>query len=221
MSLSVALDASIAGLVRLGTASIEGARVEAESAALRAEIEAFRAEFRARHGGQRSAEIPGAEAARALYKALGIDPTKTRPSSEALARRILKGEGLPPINTLVDALNLCSVKHQLPFGLYDRDRITPPVTLRLGRAGESYEGIRKAVVNVEGRPVLADAGGPFGNPTSDSGRTAVGPSTVNAWVVLYAPSSLPAAQVEAITVDAAQTMARSCGGRIAGLTHTG
>ena len=117
--------------------------------------------------------MPGAADARALYKALGLDPTKTRPSNEALLRRVLKGEALYRVNTLVDALNLCSLRAQLPFGLYDLDRVEPPVVLRRGAPGESYEGIRKGAVNVEGRPVLVDAHGPFGNPTSDSARTMI------------------------------------------------
>src|SRR5262245_27174686 len=123
--------------------------------------------MRARYAGGRSAEVPGADDARRLYKALGIDPTKTRPSNEALLRRALKGEALYRINTLVDALNLSSLRFQLPFGLYDLERIAPPVVLRRGTPGESYEGIRKAAVHVEARPVLVDARGPFGNPTSD------------------------------------------------------
>ena len=108
--------------------------------------------------------MPGAADARTLYKALGIDPTKTRPSNEALLRRALKGEALYRINTLVDALNLVSLREQLPFGLYDLEQVRPPVVLRKGAAGEAYEGIRKGTVNVEGRPTLVDATGPFGNP---------------------------------------------------------
>src|ERR1051325_4674976 len=83
--------------------------------------------------------------------ALDLDPTKVRPSNEALLRRLLKGEALFPVNTLVDALNLCSLRAQLPFGLYDLDRVEPPVVLRRGAPGESYEGIRKGAVHVEGR----------------------------------------------------------------------
>ena len=81
----------------------------------------------------RAREVPGAADARTLYKALGLDPTKTRPSNEALLRRALKGESLYRINTLVDALNLCSLRYQLPFGLYDLARIEPPVRPAQGR----------------------------------------------------------------------------------------
>ncbi len=214
MSVAVVVDAAIAPRVRLATVALAGVRVTTAHAGLGDEIAAFCASFAARHAGVASADIPGASAARELYKALGIDPTKTRPSSEALARRILKGDPFPRINSIVDALNLSSVKHQLPFGLYDLDKVQPPVTLRLGHADESYEGIRKASVNVAGRPVLVDQQGPFGNPTSDSGRTATSEATVNAWIVVYAPSSLPASQVEQVAADTAVTITRHCGGQV-------
>jgi len=129
-------------------------------------------------------------AVRTMYKRVGIDPTKTRPSSEALLRRVRKGDELPRINSLVDVINWCSLESQLSFGLYDLDRIQGAVTLRLGRAGEQYEGIRKAMVHVAERLTLADELGPFGNPTSDSARTMVTTATVRALVVIFVPVSV-------------------------------
>src|ERR1700733_3925677 len=125
---------------------------------------------------------------RAMYKRVGLDPTKTRPSSEALLRRVRRGDPLPRINSLVDVINWCSLESQLPFGLYDLARLVGAVRLRVGQAGESYAGIRKDVVHVGGRLVLADEAGPFGNPTSDSARTMVTTATVAALVVIFAPS---------------------------------
>jgi DNA/RNA-binding domain of Phe-tRNA-synthetase-like protein len=144
----------------------------------------------------RTAQEPGAltdviAAVRTMYKRVGLDPTKVRPSSEALLRRVRKGDELPRINSLVDVINWCSLESQLPFGLYDLDRIEGDVMLRLGRDGESYAGIRKDEVHVAGRLTLADAAGPFGNPTSDSARTMVTPATARALVVVFAPASLP------------------------------
>lgn len=135
-------------------------------------------------------------AVRAMYKQLGIDPTKTRPSSESLLRRVRRGDPLPRVNSFVDVINWCSVETQLPYGLYDADRIDGDVTLRRGRAGEQYAGIRKDIVHVEGRLTLADAQGPFGNPTSDSARTMVTPQTTRGLVVIYAPASVSAAIAE-------------------------
>src|SRR5215468_270893 len=175
--------------VRLGLVVLEGVSVLEADDALAAEVDGLCRDLRTRYGDGRSAEVPGAADARTLYKALGLDPTKTRPSNEALLRRALKGESLYRINTLVDALNMSSLRHQLPFGLYDLDRVEPPVVLRKGTEGEAYDGIRKGPVHVSGRPVLVDARGPFGNPTSDSARSMITLETRRALVVVYAPSA--------------------------------
>ena len=177
------------GRVRVGLLVLEGVSVRERDAALDAEVDRVCASFRERYGDGKSSEVPGAADARTLYKALGLDPTKTRPSNEALLRRALKGETLYRINTLVDALNLVSLREQLPFGLYDLDQVQPPVLLRKGATGEGYEGIRKGTVNVEARPVLVDAAGPFGNPSSDSLRTSITLATRGALVVAYAPAA--------------------------------
>lgn len=132
---------------------------------------------------------------RVLYRAIGLDPTKTRPSSEALLRRVRRGEPLPRVNTIVDLCNWCSVETQVAFGVYDVDRIAGDrITLRLGVEGEGYDGIRKDRVNVGGRLTLADAEGPFGNPTSDSLRTAVSPATTRVLFVLFVPAATPASE---------------------------
>jgi DNA/RNA-binding domain of Phe-tRNA-synthetase-like protein len=206
------LGPDVDGRTRVGVLVLEGVSVRERDAALDAEVDGACASFRERYGGGRSSEVPGAADARTLYKALGIDPTKTRPSNEALLRRALKGETLYRINTLVDALNLVSLRSQLPFGLYDLDRVEPPVLLRKGTAGEAYEGIRKGLVNVEGRPVLVDAEGPFGNPTSDSARTMITLSTRNALVVAYAPAGYNLARLNDVLDTTAETLVRFCGG---------
>jgi DNA/RNA-binding domain of Phe-tRNA-synthetase-like protein len=215
MDLAVEIAAELQGRVRLGVLVLAGVTVRDQDQALQAEIERYGRELREQHGGARSAEVPGAADARTLYKDLGLDPTKTRPSSEALLRRVLKGEALYRINTLVDALNLCSLHAQLPFGLYDLGRVEPPVVLRRGAPGESYEGIRKAAVNVDGRPVLADARGAFGNPSSDSERTMVRPETTQALVTVYAPARYATPRLSRVLDDTAATLTRFCGGALA------
>jgi DNA/RNA-binding domain of Phe-tRNA-synthetase-like protein len=129
----------------------------------------------------------GRVSVREMYRAVGLDPTKRRPSSEALLRRVMKGERLPRVNVLVDVCNWCSLEFQLPYGVYDLTGIDGDVELRLGNAGEEYAGIGKDVVHVGGRLTLADRLGPFGDPSSDSSRTMVTPSTTNALVVIYSP----------------------------------
>ena len=210
--MEIRIDESLAGRVRLGVLALEGVAVQATDPALDAEVDAYCAELRARYGGAKSSEVPGVADARTLYKALGLDPTKTRPSNEALLRRALKGQTLYRISSLVDALNLSSLREQLPFGLYDLDRIESPVTLRKGGVGEGYEGIRKGVVHVEDRPVLVDAEGPFGNPSSDSARTMIRLETTRALVTSYAPAACRAERMEEVLDRTRDTLTRFCGG---------
>ena len=212
--LPISIGPELAGKVRLGVAVIAGVSVKGEDAVLAAEIDAAGAELRSRYAGVPSAEVPGAADARALYKVLGLDPTKTRPSNEALLRRVLKGEALYRVNTLVDALNLCSLRYQLPFGLYDLARVRPPVVLRKGRAGESYEGIRKGPVNVQDRPTLADEEGAFGNPTSDSARTMITLQTTSALVTCYAPAAFSVPRLRQVLDGTEQSLRRACGGTL-------
>jgi DNA/RNA-binding domain of Phe-tRNA-synthetase-like protein len=149
-------------------------------------------------------------AVRTMYKRAGIDPTKTRPSSEALLRRVRRGDELPRVNSLVDVVNWCSLESRLPFGLYDADRIHGSVELRLGRPGEEYAGIRKDTVHVAGRLTLVDDRGPFGNPTSDSARTMVTEATTRVLVVIFAPVSIPPAVVDRVAATTAERIAEYC-----------
>ena len=150
--------------------------------------------------------------ARHLYRGFGIDPTRTRPSSESLLRRVRHGEGLPRINTLVDLCNWCSMEVQLPYGLYDLDRVQPPVELRRGRPGEAYQGIRKDEVHLEGRPTLADAHGPFGNPTSDSSRTMVTTAVHRCLVVVFSPAAMAQAGMTRVLDLTSSRFAEYAGG---------
>ena len=175
---SVAAD--VAAVCRPAVAWLEGAHVLEREPRLTAQLAEAESQVRQ----QPPAEVA---AVRTMYKRVGLDPTKTRPSSEALLRRVRKGDPLPRINSLVDVCNWCSLEFQLPYGLYDAAHVEGAIELRLGREGESYPGIRKDDVHVGGRLTLADARGPFGNPTSDSARTMVTTATVSAIVVVFAP----------------------------------
>jgi DNA/RNA-binding domain of Phe-tRNA-synthetase-like protein len=156
---------------------------------------------------------PESAAVRTMYKRVGLDPTKTRPSNEALLRRVRKGDTIPRINSLVDIVNWCSLEFQLPYGLYDFAKVSGPVTMRLGRDGESYPGIRKDEVNVGGRITVADSAGPFGNPTSDSARTMVTPATTEALVIVYAPAEILRMQIARVLDVTAQRIVQIAGGQ--------
>lgn len=136
----------------------------------------------------RSGDVGQVNRARELYRRFGVDPTRVRPSSEALLRRLKKGDPLPRINSLVDVANAMSVQLQVPVGLYDLGKVKgEELVIRLGREGESYEGIGKERVNVAGRICIADADGPIGNPSADSARTMITTDTEQAMWIYFLP----------------------------------
>jgi DNA/RNA-binding domain of Phe-tRNA-synthetase-like protein len=182
------LDPDLATIVRPGVLWFEGAMVVEHEHRLDAPLAAAEAEVRMN-------PPPETIAVRTMYKRVGIDPTKTRPSSEALLRRVRKGDSLPRINSMVDVCNWCSFEFQLPYGLYDAGKIQGDVLLRIGRDGESYPGIRKDAVHVDGRIALIDTVGPFGNPTSDSARTMVTTATTRGLLVVFAPREIDVARL--------------------------
>jgi len=127
-------------------------------------------------------------AVRTMFRMWGMDPSKYRPSSEALLRRVVQGKGLYRISNIVDVCNISSIETGWPYGLYDTSHVWPPITFRHGARGESYERVGKEMWHVEGRPVLVDAEGPFGSPISDSTRTMIRESTRDVRMVIYAPA---------------------------------
>ena len=181
----------LATVVRPGVLWLEGATVVEREHRMDAALAAAESDVRI-HPPDEVAAV------RTMYKRVGLDPTKTRPSSEALLRRIRKGDTLPRINSMVDVCNWCSLEFQLPYGLYDAARIDGDVELRIGRPGESYPGIRKDDVNVGGRIALVDRLGPFGNPTSDSARTMVTTQTTKALLVVFAPREVDGARIDRV-----------------------
>lgn len=136
-------------------------------------------------------------AVREMFRRWGVDPSKYRPSSEALLRRVIQGKGLYRVSNVVDVGNLGSIETGWPYGCYDRSKIQQSVAFRHGSHGETYEGIGKRVWHLDGRPVLADPQGPFGSPISDSTRSRIIETAHNALVVIYAPSTADDPSVEA------------------------
>src|SRR6266446_75986 len=162
------------------------ARVEAGAspAALLEEMKARETEIQKLPFARGVLESPQIEVTRKAYKALGKDPARYRGSAEALLRRVVAGKGLPQINAVVDVINLVSVESRLPVGLYDLAHVTGEIVFRAGRAGETYKGIGKYDLNLEGLPLFCDALGPHGSPTSDSERTMVTSATTHVLAVI-------------------------------------
>lgn len=136
------------------------------------EIATFTQELRARETTDSIKYQPVIAATREAYKRCGKDPSRYRPSAEALRRRLLRGLELYQIDTLVDLINLVSLRTGHSIGGFDADEIQgTDLELGIGRAEELFEGIGRGMLNIEGLPVYRDRIGGIGTPTSDHERT--------------------------------------------------
>ncbi|MDD3490708.1 MAG: phenylalanine--tRNA ligase beta subunit-related protein [Paludibacter sp.] len=128
---------------------------------------------------------PAILATRLAYKALGKEPGRYRPSAEALCRRILREIPLYRVDTLVDIINIVSVKTGFSIGAFDMSKIEgEKLTLGVGKAGEDFEAIGRGQLNIEGLPVYRDAVGGIGTPTSDNERTKITATTQQLLVII-------------------------------------
>lgn len=140
--------------------------------ALWEEINAFTTLLRANETTESIKQQPVIAATREAYKRCGKDPSRYRPSAEALRRRLMRGLDLYRIDTLVDLINLVSLRTGHSIGGFDADKIQGNrLELGIGRADEPFEGIGRGTLNIEGLPVYRDACGGIGTPTSDHERT--------------------------------------------------
>ena len=136
------------------------------------EIHLLEEKFRASLTTDSLKDMPSIAATRRVYKACGKDPSRYRPASEQLIRRMLQGKELYQIDTLVDLVNLASIAYGYSIGGFDADKfVGDTLTLGVGREGEPYEGIGRGPLNIAGLPVYRDALGGVGTPTSDNERT--------------------------------------------------
>ena len=149
------------------------------------DIDGFCNKFRKELTTESLKEIDSIAATRRVYKACGKDPSRYRPASEALIRRILQGKGLYQLNTLVDLVNLASIAFGYSIGGFDADKFEgDTLTLGIGREGEPYEGIGRGMINIQGLPVYRDAKGGVGTPTSDNERTKISEHTSHLLVLI-------------------------------------
>lgn len=152
-------------------------------------IESFTELYRSRYTVDSIKEMPAIQATRQAYKKCGKDPSRYRPSSEALCRRILRGLSLYQIDTLVDLINLASINSGHSIGGFDLDKIQgDSLVLGIGKAGEPYEGIGRGTLNIEGMPIYRDAVGGVGTPTSDNERTKLSLDTTHLLAIMNAYS---------------------------------
>lgn len=180
--------------IKVGSLHLTGCRVTESSKALRTVFDRVVDQARKRFTDMPLGEHPVAGGIRRLFKSLGMDPSRYRPSAEALVRRVLKNQDLYHINCIVDINNICSMESLYPLGVYDRERINGDVNVRLGTAHDIYRGIGREI-NIAGKLVCADADGAFGSPIADSARTKITEHTRELLVLLYAPPSAEDSEV--------------------------
>lgn len=157
------------------------------SDALWAEIENAASEIQQRFELLEINQRPAIAGTRHLYRTLGKDPSRYRVSSEALCRRIIRGLGIYRLTTLIDVVNLVSIKSGYAISGLDADRIVgDTLTMSVGTADDVYNGIGRGLLNIEGMPVYRDAAGPIATPTSDEERTKFTEQTVNVQININA-----------------------------------
>ena len=164
--------------IRAVCPSFVGAAVSAEftnsqyCAELWDEINSFLNNYKAKYTIDSIKQMQSILATRQVYRLCGKDPSRYRPSGEALVRRVLQGKDLYQIDTAVDLINLASIAYGYSIGGFDCDKISgSTITLGIGKEGEPYEGIGRGMINIAGMPVYRDAVGGIGTPTSDNERT--------------------------------------------------
>lgn len=151
-------------------------------------------------------------ATRSLFLSIGRDPTKERPSGEALIRRVAKGKGIYRISVVVDINNAVSMLSGFPCGVYDISKIEgDTVTVLLGAPGLAYEGLGGRTVDAENRLLIADSGSVFGGPTADSLRTAVGEESTEVLMIIFSPPGIEPAMLKATMDRASLFMQRATG----------
>ena len=177
--------------IELACPGFVGACVEAEventlyCEPLWEEIRQLCEEYKQRFDTVNIKEMPSIAATRRVYKACGKDPSRYRPAAEALIRRVVQGKELYQRDTLVDLINLASLRFGYSIGGFDASKfVGDTLTLGIGKADEPYEGIGRGQINIEGMPVYRDALGGVGTPTSDHERTKIGLETSHLLVLI-------------------------------------
>ena len=196
---------------RLGCLLIRDVKIVGSSPALSQEFLKLQSEVAKIYNMEELTKLPPIMAVRAMYKKLDFDPSRYRPASEALVRRVLQHKSLYYVNSAVDASNYCSLKFLVPFGLYDWDKIEGATVYRRAHDG-SYVNMGGNQVSTDGKPFLTDHLGVFGNPTSDSRRTAVSLTTRNLLSVVYAGSGTGREELARILEFTGEILTRYNGG---------
>jgi DNA/RNA-binding domain of Phe-tRNA-synthetase-like protein len=197
--------------------SVSNVHVEQENQQIQNLHKFVYAEVRNEHNIEELKNNPTIRAYRDFYWKLDIDPTKTRPSGEALLRRVLNGNNLPRISTVVDAYNLASMRTIIPISGFDGDRLDPPFKIRFARNNETFTGIGmtepmnltdKMLVLTDKKQVLCIY------PHRDSDFTKISLQTKNVLVIGYGAPGITDEQLRTAVENATSYIKLVSGGEI-------
>ena len=217
LQLNETLKTRIAG-VTFGMVTIHGVTVRESDERLWKQVEILSQHLAREFSLDRLSENEQIAAVRTLQKSFGFDPTRYRPSSESLLRRVLKGQGLYQINTAVDVNNLCSLEFLLPMCSYDHRNVEGQVQVRIGKAGEEYPGIGRKVFQAENKVIIADESGIMGSTVSDSERTKVTTQSTDILLAMYAPATMDPRVIERYATLAGQRIVEFNGGLVSDIS---
>jgi DNA/RNA-binding domain of Phe-tRNA-synthetase-like protein len=213
-SIQIQISPSLEELLRTATVLLHSLTIGQGHPKLRRAGEGLGEELRRTIGDRPPSALEPVARIRRLFKSVGMDPTRERPPSERLLRRVLRGRPIPAVNDLADALNLVSLKLQFPLGVYDWDQLVPPILIRIGQPTESFR-MGDDEVRLQGKVVLVDGEGPFASLTGDSGRTRVTRRTVRVLAIAFAPADVPRAALEEALREIRSAAEDFCAGRVA------
>lgn len=215
--MTVRLDSSVTDRLRglsLGVLHYTDVAVADSPKMLQGRINYFVEKLRLDYELSRLTDVEGIAEWRSCFKQLGIDPSRYRPSSEALLRRLLQGNPFFWINSAVDVNNFFSVLYALPCGIYDQDKLDGDVLCRIGQADDRYEGLNGREVHMEGKLLLSDATSAFGSPIVDSTRSCVTEASRNLMQVIFFHEQLSTAKKDEILGSVGRMFTEINGGNL-------
>ncbi|MBG9772978.1 B3/4 domain-containing protein [Brevibacillus laterosporus] len=198
----------------LGMIHYSGMSLSSSPKMLMGRMNYFIESLRIEHSLETMKNIPNLSYWRAGFKALGIDPSRYRPSSEALLRRILQGNPFHWVNSAVDINNFLSIMHFLPFGLYDVHKLQLPIRCQLGTENDVYSALNGRDVTMNGKIILADGNGAFGSLIVDSLRTSVSTDSTELLQIIFIPPNVSPNEQEKIIGSSARMMIEINGGEV-------
>ncbi|MDQ0224362.1 B3/B4 domain-containing protein [Metabacillus niabensis] len=170
---------------QLGVVHYQNIQVSESPQMLKGRLRLFQESLYFDYADKKITEVPAINEWRKLFKTIGTDPSRYRPSSEALYRRVQKQQYLDYVNSAVDLNNFLSLQYQIPLGIYDVKQIKGNVSIEIGTDQATYLAINGRDVSMAKKLVSVDEDGPFGSPYVDSKRTAVSTSTTDALHLVY------------------------------------